>query len=106
MHTVVRIYKNADLSNALLEHKEEIEKIIRKVRGFVSYTLFRSGGSAISVTTCRDKAGCEESSRKAKEWLSENVPLGEGLRPEIYSGEDIIHMSPTEAANRFQHSLR
>ena len=41
--------------------------------GFVSYAAFRSDGGGTTVTMCQDKAGTDESSRRAAEWVKENV---------------------------------
>jgi hypothetical protein len=43
------------------------------VPGFVSYTAFRSGDGGTTVTVCQDKTGTDESSRRAAEWVKENV---------------------------------
>ena len=40
--------------------------------GFVSYAAFRSNGGGATVTVCQDKAGTDESSRRAAEWVKEN----------------------------------
>ncbi len=46
--------------------------------GFVSYAAFRSGAdSGMTVTVCQDKAGTDESSRRAAEWVKENVSHGQ-----------------------------
>ena len=41
--------------------------------GFVSYAAFRSDGGGMNITACQDKAGTDESSRRAGEWVKENV---------------------------------
>lgn len=43
------------------------------VPGFVSYAAFRSNGGGATVTVCQDKAGTDESSRRAAGWVKENV---------------------------------
>ena len=50
-----------------------MKALISGVPGFVSYAAFRSGGGGMTVTVCEDKAGTDESSRRAAEWVKENV---------------------------------
>jgi hypothetical protein len=76
MHTVIRRYdgEGADALFAELERKEtEIRELIGGVPGFVSYTAFRTGEGGTTVTACQDKAGTDESSRRAAAWVKENV---------------------------------
>ena len=55
--------------------------------GFVSYTLVRSGDGGTSITVCEDRAGTEESSRRAADWVRQIVPAAAGNPPEITEGE-------------------
>ena len=76
MHAVVRAYSGngaKELIDLLEKRKAEVENIIRPVKGFVSYTLARSGDGGFSVTVCQDKAGTDESLRVAKEWIAKNA---------------------------------
>jgi len=66
MHAVVRMYSGAGgktLIDVLEERKKEVEDLIRPVKGFVSYSLFRTADGGASVTVCQDKAGTDESLR-------------------------------------------
>ena len=76
MHVVVRSYTGQGASELfeLLEQREsEVTELISSVPGFVSYVAFRSGGGGMTVTTCQDKEGTDESSKRAAGWVSENV---------------------------------
>ncbi len=53
--------------------EEDVKALISEVPGFVSYAAFRSGGDGVTVTVCQDKAGTDESSRRAAEWVKDNV---------------------------------
>ena len=58
----------------LIEQREqEVKDLIGGVPGFVSYAAFRSDGGGMTITACQDKAGRDESSRRAGEWVKENV---------------------------------
>jgi hypothetical protein len=50
-----------------------VKSLISGVPGLVGYAAFRSGESGAAVTICQDKAGTDESSRRAAEWVKENV---------------------------------
>jgi hypothetical protein len=50
-----------------------VKVLISGVPGFASYAAFRSGDGGVTVTICEDKAGTDESSRRAAEWVKENV---------------------------------
>jgi hypothetical protein len=43
------------------------------VPGFVSYAAFRTGDGGMTVTACEEKAGTDESSKRAAGWVGENV---------------------------------
>jgi hypothetical protein len=45
------------------------------VPGFVSYAAVRGADGNMTVTVCQDKAGTDESSRRAAEWVKENVSI-------------------------------
>jgi len=93
MHAVVRFYTGAgakELFDLLEERKVEVENIIGKVTGLVSYTLIRTPDGGTSVTVCQDKAGTDESLQVAANWIKENAPdLGVGA-PAVSEGSVII----------------
>ena len=76
MHVVVRSYAGqgaSELFELLEQREEEVTGIISSVPGFHSYVAFRSGDGGMTVTTCQDKAGTDESSSRAAAWVKENV---------------------------------
>ena len=62
------------------------------VPGFVSYTAFRSGDGGFTVTVCQDKTGTDESSRRAAEWVKENVSATTNP-PVITQGSTVLQFS-------------
>jgi len=94
MHTVIRNYSGQNASklfDALEENSKDVEKVIRGVPGFVSYTLFRTKNGGASVTVCKDKAGTDESSRRAAKWITDNVKVSVGA-PTITEGDSILQL--------------
>ena len=76
MYAVVRAYSGqgaSELFDLLGQREEDVKSLISGVPGFVSYTAFRSGDGGMTVTVCQEKAGTDESSRRAAEWVKENV---------------------------------
>jgi hypothetical protein len=89
MYIVIRSYSGegaSELFDALEQRPDEVKDLITTVPGFVSYWGFRNGDGGATVTVCQDKAGTDESSRRAAGWVKENVgsPVG---APNITEGE-------------------
>ena len=93
MYMAVRSYSGpgaSELFNLLAEREDEIRELISGVPGFTSYTASRTGDdSGVTVTVCDDKAGTDESSRRAADWVGEHVSVT-GTRPTISEGATII----------------
>jgi hypothetical protein len=95
MYAVIRDYSgpgSRELFDTMQGRTDDVERIIRSVTGFISYSLVRAGEGGFSVTVCRDKAGCEESSQKARDWVAQNVPASI-TPPRISEGEVILQLS-------------
>ena len=76
MYAVLRSYSGqgaSELFDLLGQREEDVRALISGVPGFVSYAAVRSGDGGVTVTVCEDKAGTDESSRRAAEWVKENV---------------------------------
>ncbi len=91
MHVVVRRYTGASQLVDVMERKrQEVEDLIRGVPGFVAYYAVRTGEGVATITVCRDKAGTDESIRRAADWVRQNVPAGAVGAPEIAEGDTYI----------------
>jgi hypothetical protein len=76
MHLVFRTYAGqgaSELFDLLGQREEDVKTLLTGVPGFVSYAAFRTDGGGATVTICQDKAGTDESSRRAAEWVKDNV---------------------------------
>lgn len=96
MHTIVRMYSGKgakELFDALEKHKADVEKLMRSVKGFVGYTLARSGDGGFSVTVCKDKAGVDDSVQKAKDWIAKNAASTGVAAPKVSEGSVITHLN-------------
>jgi hypothetical protein len=95
MHAVVRTYSGAgvkQLFELMEQRKADIEAVIRKVPGLVSYTMMRSGDGGVSVTVCKDKAGVEESVKVAREWIQKNASNIHANPPVVTEGSVIVQI--------------
>jgi hypothetical protein len=95
MHAVVRTYSGKgakELVDVLEKHKADVEKLIRGVRGFVSYSLARTAEGGFSVSVYQDKAGADESVQKARAWIQENAAGTGASPPKISEGSLIVHL--------------
>ena len=93
MHAVVRTYSGqgaSELFDLLGQREEDVKDLISGVPGFVNYAAFRSGDGGVTVTVCEDKAGTDESSRRAAEWVKENVGASANP-PAVTEGDTVLH---------------
>jgi hypothetical protein len=90
MYAVVRSYSGegaSELFDLLAQREEDVKRVISGVPGFINYVAFRAEGGGegegggenwgpgggLTVTVCQDKAGADESTRRAADWVQENV---------------------------------
>src|SRR2546430_38122 len=95
MHAVVRNYSGAgakQLFDLLEQRKADVEAVIRKVPGLMSYTLLRSGDGGVSVTVCQDKAGADESLKVARDWIQKNASNTGASPPTVMEGSVILQI--------------
>jgi hypothetical protein len=92
MYVVVRRYTGASaLVDAMIQRQQEVRELIGGVPGFRAYYAARTGGDgAATVTVCDDKAGTDESTRRAGEWVRANVSGVSIGPPEVTEGETYI----------------
>jgi hypothetical protein len=95
MHAVVRTYSGKgamELMNVLEKNKAEVERLIRAVQGFVSFSLVRTASGGFSVSVFQDKAGTDESVRVAREWVIKNAANVGAAPPAISEGNVILQV--------------
>ena len=95
MHAVMRTYSGQgakELFDVLEQRKADVEKIIRSVKGFVSYSLVRTGDGGFSISIAQDKAGADESTQKAKDWVAQNAGKSSVGAPKVSEGTVILQL--------------
>lgn len=80
------------LADVIMKKSGEVESLLRGVPGFISYYIIRDGNSVTSITVCQDKAGTDESSRRAAAWVKENM-TGSIQPPRISEGDTFLAFS-------------
>ena len=87
MYAVIRRYRDSAIFDAVVNREQEVREIISGVPGFVAYYVVRSGNGDASITICQDQSGTAESTRRAADWIRQNLPSVTGSPPEITEGE-------------------
>lgn len=89
MYATIRNYSGSvGLTDALVDHENEVRQVIRQIDGF---RLVRpSEGEAVSISLFEDQSGGQESSRRAAEWLNENLPDLSISSPQVVAGEVVL----------------
>ena len=80
------------LIDVVEKNKAEVEKLMRPIKGFVSYSLVRTSKGGFSVTVCQDKAGTDESIRAARDWIAKNAGKTGAAAPKVSEGTVMLHL--------------
>ena len=94
MYAVVRTYSGqgaSEVFDLIAQRQEDVKALLTGVPGFVNYAAVRSSDGGVTVTVCEDKAGTDESSRRAAEWIKENAS-GTASPPAITEGDTVLHI--------------
>ena len=87
MFTVIRHYRGATgLAKELKSRSADVQATIAAVPGFIAYYLIETADGAASVTVCESKAGCDETSTRAANYLREKLPNLKIAPPEVTAG--------------------
>jgi hypothetical protein len=92
MYVVIRRYNGASQLIGEMERRSgEVEQLIRQSPGFGAYYAVRTGADGLAtITVCDSKAGTDESSRLAREWVQQNVRGVSMGAPEIIEGQTFV----------------
>ena len=55
--------------------------------GFIAYYFIATKDGGASVTVCEQRAGCDESTRLAADWIGKNLPNLKLNPPHVAEGE-------------------
>jgi hypothetical protein len=104
MYSVIRRYQGdaAALSELARRVGETARDVITTIPGFISYALGDDGmGSAVTVGHFDDKAGADESTRRAAAWVRENAADLAINPPSVVEGELRLRRIAPEVQPKF-----
>jgi hypothetical protein len=81
----------AELLDVLERNKDEVEQLMRAIKGFGSYTLVRTSDGGYSLSVFADRAGTEESVKVARDWVAKNAANTGVGAPTVTEGTTILH---------------
>jgi hypothetical protein len=88
MYVAIRRYeRNMQLGGRLADSVDEVRSLMSAVPGFRSYYYVQGDGDSASITVCDDRAGVDESTRVAAEWVRANAPDAVSGPPLVLAGE-------------------
>jgi hypothetical protein len=91
MYVVVRQYAGATaLADLMQQRQQEVTDLLRAVPGFVSYSAIRDGETLTTITTCDSAQGTQESTRRAGEWVRQNLGGASVGAPKVSEGEAFL----------------
>ena len=107
MYAAVRTYSGqgaSDLFDLIEARANDVTSLIGGVPGFVSYVAVRTGDGGVTVTVCEDKAGTDESSRVAAQWVKENSSTTRNP-PVLAEGNTVLQFASLERSSRRARSF-
>lgn len=89
MYAAVRRYEGVtDSAEAARRVNEGFVPLIRQVSGFVAYYFVDAGGGVmVSTSVFEDQAGAEESTKRAADYVRENLASLLPNPPQVTAGE-------------------
>jgi len=93
MYATVRRYEGVtDPKEAGRRVQDGFVPLISKVPGFVAYYWVDAGGGVmVSTSVFEDRAGAEESNRRAADWVRQSIASLLPNPPQITAGEVVAH---------------
>lgn len=92
MYVTIRNYSGTPgLVDALLAHESDVRQVISEIDGCRAYYLARtSDGDAVTISVFDDQSAGEESTRRAAEWVRENLPDMSVGPPQVTGGDVVL----------------
>jgi hypothetical protein len=92
MYSAIRVYEGVQQMQELTRRvREEFLPIMRQVPGFVGYYVIDGGGGRLAtISVFQDRAGADESVRRAAEWVKANMPQLVPNAPQVIAGEVVL----------------
>ena len=89
MHTVIRTYSGkgaVETIDLIIGSKKDIKKIMRGVKGFISYSVIKTETGGFSITVSKNEKASEAITAAAREWVVANASHFKAKPPKITGG--------------------
>jgi hypothetical protein len=88
MYAAIRTYQTSDPGEVVRRTSHGFVPILRGTPGFVAYYVVDGGDGAIaSVSVFEEQSGADESTRRAAEWVADNLAELVIGGPKLVAGE-------------------
>ena len=88
MYAAIRTYETVDAAEVTSRANRGFVPILRGTPGFIAYYIVDGGeGKLASISVFEDQAGAEESTRRASEWVADNLAELVEHAPVILAGQ-------------------
>jgi hypothetical protein len=97
MHTTIRRYKIGKGTAAEVAEKVEdgLAPQLKEIDGFSGYFVLDIGNDeVVSISVFADKAGTDESTKAAADWVPDALAEHEPTAPEVVEGEVLLSVTP------------
>lgn len=95
MHTVIRTYSGkgaVETIDLIIASKKDIKKIMRSVKGFISYSVIKTETGGFSVTVSKNEKASDAITQAAREWVLANAGHLKAKPPKIVGGVVALHI--------------
>jgi hypothetical protein len=91
MYAAIRTYETTDAGEVTRRANHGFVPILRGTPGFIAYYIVDGGdGRLASISVFEDKAGADESTHRAAEWVADNLAELVEHAPMVLAGEVAI----------------
>ncbi len=88
MYAAIRTYETVDPGEVTRRANRGFVSILRGTPGFIAYYIVDGGGGKLaSISVFEEQAGVEESTRRAAEWVADNLAELVEHAPVVLAGE-------------------
>jgi hypothetical protein len=90
MYAVIRTYDDPEIAGQLAAKQDDVQRLVSGVDGFRSYHLVQTESGCTSISVFEDRAGADESTRVAGEWIQQQSDDINQVKPTVTAGEVLI----------------
>lgn len=94
MHTFIRTYSGkgaVETIDLIIASKKDIKKIMRGVKGFISYSVIKTETGGFSITVSKNEKASEAITLAAREWVLAHAAHLKAKAPKITGGTVSMH---------------